>query len=399
VPVTNYNPPVKKSCWRLFAAGSIIAAGFCFVTGMYVFTLNDKSASEKDFIEYWAAGQQLIHGANPYDAEATLRLERNVGLARSKPKITFSPPVAFFLVLPLGLVSAKTALIVWSLALLGGLSASIWLLWLINGRANSRLHLIGWIFAPALACLAVGQLSIFCLLGIVVFLYLHKSCPFLAGVALLPCAMKPQLFVPFTIALLLWVVSRKEYRLLAGISAALAASCALTLYFDPHVWLQYQQMMRTGEALNVYSPTLSATLRLLVDRNAMWPQFALEIFGCSWTIWYFWTRRTHWNWMDQGMLLLLVSVSCAPYGWFFDEAVLLPAVLAGLYRALDSGRSLLPLGLIAGIALIEVYGNVQITSPFYVWTAPAWLGWYIYANGKRGTPTIERVPGLSRQRR
>jgi hypothetical protein len=93
--------------------------------------------------------------------------------------------------------------------------------------------------------------------------------------------------------------------------------------------------------------------------------------------------------MDQGMLLLLVSVSCAPYAWFFDEAVLLPAVLAGLYRAVDSGRSLLPLGLIAGIALIEIYGNVQITSLFYVWTAPAWLGWYIYANGKRSTPAIE----------
>ena len=380
---------MKKSRWRFFAAGCIIAVGFCFVTGMYLFTLSDKSASEKDFIEYWAVGQQLIHGANPYDAAATLRLERNVGLDRSQPKITFSPPVTFFLLLPLGLLSAKTGLILWSLALLGGLSASIWLLWVINGRPNSRLHLFGWIFPPALACLAVGQLSIFFLLGIALFLYLHESHPFLAGMALLPCAMKPHLFVPFTIALLLWVVSRKAYRLLAGISAALVAGCALTFCFDPHVWLQYEQMMSTGKALNVYAPTLSATLRALIDRNAVWPQFVLEVFGCSWTLWYFWTRRTHWNWMDQGMLLLLVSVSCAPYAWFFDEAVLLPAVLAGLYRAVDSGRSLLPLGLIAGIALIEVYGNVQITSLFYVWTAPAWLGWYIYANGKRSTPAIE----------
>jgi hypothetical protein len=358
---------------------------------MYVFTLTDKMASEKDFIEYWGAGQQLIHGANPYDANAILRLERNVGLNRSKPKITFSPPV-FFFVLPLGLVSAKTGHILWSVALLGGLSAAIWLLWLINGRPNSSLHLVGWIFAPALACLSVGQLSIFFLLGISIFLYLHETHPFLAGIALLPCAMKPHLFLPLTIALLLWVVSRKGYWLLAGISAALAVSCAITLCFDPHVWLQYQQMMSRGEAFNVYSPNLSATLRVfgrLIDSNAVWPQFVLEGIACSWTFWYFWTRRTHWVWMDQGMLLLIVSVTCAPYAWFFDEAVLLPAVLAGLYRAVDSGRSLLPLGLIAGIALIEVYGNVQIRSPFYVWTAPAWLGWYIYASGERSTPAIE----------
>ena len=42
------------------------------------------------------------------------------------------------------------------------------------------------------------------------------------------------------------------------------------------------------------------------------------------------------------MLLLLVSVMCRPYGWFFDETVLLPAVMTGVFRAKESGRSLIP---------------------------------------------------------
>jgi hypothetical protein len=88
--------------------------------------------------------------------------------------------------------------------------------------------------------------------------------------------------------------------------------------------------------------------------------------------------------MDQGMLLLLVSALCSPFGWITDEAILLPAVLVGLYRAVESRRSLLPLLLIAGTALIEVMAGTQITTPYYLWTTPAWLIWYLYATGKIG---------------
>jgi len=119
--------------------------------------------------------------------------------------------------------------------------------------------------------------------------------------------------------------------------------------------------------------------RYLVDRNAVWLQFLPEGGGCVWAIWYFWTRSSRWKWTDQGLLVLLVSMACTPYAWFSDEAMLLPAVLAALYRVVDTGRSVLPLGLIAGIALIEVLASVKITSPFYLWTVPAWLGWYLYA--------------------
>jgi hypothetical protein len=379
---------MKRNPWRVLAAAAIVAAGVCFVTGVYVAGLSDKSATERDFIQYWAAGQQLVHGANPYDIAAILRIERAAGLDGNQPKVTFSPPVAFFLFLPLGFVSAKTGLILWLLALLGCLSLAIWILWILNGRPDSRYHLLGYAFAPALCCLMAGQLSIFLLLGVVLFLYLRVSHPWLAGAALLPCALKPHLFLPCAIVLLLWVVSRKAYRLLGGFSAALLASCALTLCFDIHAWPQYAQMMRTTRVLDVFIPTLSVAFRFLVNRNAVGLQFIPEAAGCIWAIWYFWTRRNRWDWMDQGLLLLLVSVACAPYAFFFDETILLPAVLVALYRAAQSGRSLLPLAIIAGAALIEVLAVVQITSPFYLWTAPAWLAWYLYATRSIPAKTI-----------
>jgi hypothetical protein len=208
--------PRKTSALRIVAASCIVVAGFCLVVGILFFGLSDKSAANRDFIEYWAAGQQIIHGANPYDGAAILRLERAQEFDGNKAKITFSPPVAFFLVLPLGFVSAKAGVILWTLALLASLAISIWILWILNGRPSSRLHLLGYLFAPVLACLMAGQLGTFLLLAVVLFLYFHQSQPYLAGAALLPCALKPHLFLPFAIVLLLWAIDRKADRILAG---------------------------------------------------------------------------------------------------------------------------------------------------------------------------------------
>jgi hypothetical protein len=145
-------------------------------------------------------------------------------------------------------------------------------------------------------------------------------------------------------------------------------------------------MIHAGGALNEAVPALSVSFRFLIDRNALWLQFLPQAAVCLWVLWYFFTRRDRWDWMDHGLLVLLVSCMCAPYSWFTDEAVLLPAVLFGLYRAVEAGRSLLPLACIAGAALIEVLVNVPLTSTHFMWTTPAWLAWYLYATGRIAAP-------------
>jgi hypothetical protein len=35
---------------------------------------------------------------------------------------------------------------------------------------------------------------------------------------------------------------------------------------------------------------------------------------------------------------------------------------------------------------------VQITSPFYIWTTPAWLAWYLYATRKNLEPAVDSGP-------
>lgn len=375
----------ETSPLRIFAAACMIAVGFCFVAGFYYFSVSEKAAANKDFIAYWAAGRQLAHGANPYDDAAVLHLEQAVGLEGNTAVIMRNPPIAFFLALPLGFIGAKAGFILWSLVLLGSLSLANWMIWIVNGSPDSRLHLLGYLFAPALACQMAGQLGTFLLLGVVLFLWLHKNHPYLAGASLVLCALKPHLFLPFFLVLTLWSVYRREFRIFVGFTISLLAVCALSFFLDIHAWSQYSQMIRTAEIENEFVPTLSMVVRLLLNQKAAWLQFLPEVCGCIWAGWYFGSRRDRWNWMEQGLLLLLISAMCSPYAWFSDETMLLPAVMAGLFRAVKLGRSVLPLVLFAGAAFFEIHQQIKMTTPYYLWTVPAWLAWYLYASTPKRT--------------
>ncbi len=65
----------KSNFWRKVAAGCIVAAGVCLITALYVFGLNNETATDRDYIQYWSSGQLLDRGANPI-ALAILCLDR-----------------------------------------------------------------------------------------------------------------------------------------------------------------------------------------------------------------------------------------------------------------------------------------------------------------------------------
>ena len=373
------NRATKPSRGRQLAAACIVAAGFCFLAAIYSVSLTDANAARRDFIGYWAAARQMVHGADPYNADAVLRLEKSVGLGQLQIKLTPSPPAGLALILPIGCMSAKNGLVFWMMLQLACLAGSIGILWLLLGKPATRLHLFGFLFAPALACIMAGQVGVLCLFGITLFLFLHKSRPFFAGAALLPCSLKPHLFLPVILVLLLWVIAEKAYRLIAGFLVTLAASDAIVTFYDRDVWSQYLAMLRAGGLHGRFAPTLSAYLRWDIHPQAGWLEYLLTAIACVWAVWYFWRRRRQWRWTNEGMLILLVAIACAPYAWITDEAILLPAVLLAVFHALASRRSLLPIALFAAVALIELFCDVRITSWYYTWTAPAWLLWFLYA--------------------
>lgn len=366
---------MKGKTAKVIAAICLIA----FTVGMLAVLVNSMNLGNSDFIAFWAAGKQLVHHRSPYDATALLRMQRQEGLTGS-PNVSLDMPSAFFLVLPLGLAGPKAGAVLWLSAFMLSLVLSIRLLYILHGRPENGLHMLCYLFSPWYVCLMAAQLGPFLLLGIVLFLYFHESRPFWAGFSLLLCAIKPHLFLPFAIVLLAWILYRRAFPILAGFAVSLTASCTLSYFFDPHAWSEYSSLMRTNPGLlTAFVPTLSVLLRFAVDRNAMWVQYVPAMAACTWGLWYFWSRRATWSWLHHGSLLLLVSVLCAPHGWIFDEVVLLPAILAGLYAAEDSRLLQIVLLIMSGFVVIEFLKGAKPVSPYYLWTAPAWFAWYLVA--------------------
>jgi hypothetical protein len=91
--------------------------------------------------------------------------------------------------------------------------------------------------------------------------------------------------------------------------------------------------------------------------------------------------------MKDGSLLMLVSIIVAPYCWIIDESLAIPALLQGAY--LTRFRPLLAVLALASVVIeAELMSGCKLFSNSYIWTAPAWLVWYLCATWNRGMQTM-----------
>jgi len=290
----------------------------------------------------------------------------------------WNPPSALPLVLPLGFFTPKAGQLLWFALSVACLVISVAMIWNMYGRRKRELNLLGYTFAPALVCLLAGQISLFVLLGIVLFFYFHRFKPFFAGLSLWLCVLKPHLFLPFGIVLVIWIMITRSYRILIGVFSTLVISIWIALHYDPSVFSHYTQMAHSAK-MEETIPCISITLRRMIYPHSVWIQYVPATLGCVWAIGYFRLRRDRWNWLEHGPLLLLVSVLVAPYAWLLDQSVLMLPLLQAAY--LTSSRYRL-LGFPLAGAFIEIgalWGKEVLHSGYFLWTTPVWLIWYLCA--------------------
>ena len=366
------------------AAGLALAVTILFI---FAVPVAGKLAASRDFVSYWATGRLLVHHGNPYDRDAISALEHSAGLDARAVLIMRNPPWALPIAYPLGFLGLRIAAILWTLLLLACLLISVRMVHELHGSPPNRIHWLGFAFTPAIICLTMGQTSLFALLGLILFLRFHRCHPFNAGAALWLCALKPHLFLPFAAVLAVWIVVSRSYKLLAGFVSALALTSAAAFLIDPTAWPDYARMMRSPAVENQFIPCLADAMRHWLPPHAAWLQYLPAALACLWALAYFWRRRAHWDWFTGSSPLILVSLLAAPYCWFYDQGLAIPALLDGAY-ATRSRKLLAILALLIVAADIEIC-FVKVTSALYLWTAPAWLVWYLFA---RATAAKELAP-------
>ena len=359
-----------------------------------------------DFVEYWAAAALTLDGRNPYDPALLLPLQKAAGRDTDEAVMMWNPPWSLAVVLPLGLMPARVAQLLWLLANLAAVGYCGDRLWLLLGGDRSR-RWAGWAvavaFLPTLFALQSGQIGPLLLLGAVLFLACERrGWPVLAGAATVLLAVKPHLAYLVWLAILCDAVARRRFGVIVGGLLVGTAATLIPLAFNPQVLNQYADALANRPPQQWVSPTLGTVLRLWLGEDRFRLQFVPVAVGLAWFAWHWRRTAARWDWCEQVPLLLLVSFVTAPYGaWPFDMVLLLPAVVGLVVRggsvgdgqprpvahaSGSDGRFVLAalLAINLGCLALNLRG---VTSFWFIWVSPAVLAVYALARRPRASPS------------
>jgi len=363
------------------------------------------NVSERDSVAYWAAGRLLLHHQNPYQAGVVLKLEQQQGYQAARPLVFRTPPWSLFMTLPLGTMGAFWAWILWIALLMSSLLLVMRLCWKMYGHtrlSQTLFWIVGYSFAPIPACLVAGQMGIILLLGLTLFLWLEADHPLLSGAALLLPFAKPHLLSLFWLALFVWIVRQKRYQVAVGFALAFLAATGFALMFDPGIFHHYREMLDQAAIGSEFIPALSGVLRLLFFRRFFWMQFVPMAVGLAWCVRFCYLNRDHWNWRDQGLAVMVVSVLTTPYSWMTDEVVLVPAILQAVVGIASSRdkmgwktRAALTLfACLNALLLLILSAKVPFSTGIYFWSSLVWFAFYVYGRryAARHSGTTDESP-------
>jgi glycosyl transferase family 87 len=335
-----------------------------------------------DFNEYWASARLFVTGGNPYSRAEMLAIQRGIGWDKPEPIMMFNPPWVLPLTAPLAAGSFRTAQICWFLLSAAFVFVSAELLWrLYGGRPDQRV--IAWgcaaLFIPNPVTLRMGQFSPTILFGLTLFLVcMRKQWLWLAGVSLFVLGIKPHLLIPVGLAVVFWVVREKRWQIIGGAILAVTIATFTAWLINPAALSGYVDLWKNDPPAEFVSG-FGGILRLIFGFERTWFQFVPAVFGLVWILLRWRRYRMRWDWVEQMPSLLLGSLICAPYGWTFDEVVLLIAIMHGAVSMAKHPRPIILAAFASANLVLVAMVFAQFSDHWFVWTSPLWAVLYAAA--------------------
>jgi hypothetical protein len=340
-----------------------------------------------DFVEYWSAGRLNLTGGNPYDPEQLTPIQLQTGRINGIPIMMWNPPWTLTLVMPLSWLPYSIARLLWFLLHIVILFLCLTYAWsLFGGDPDYKWvsWLVGFSFGPLLHVLRAGQIGLFLLLAVVGFFYFHeRGKEGWAGASLVLLTIKPHVLYLFLLAVFLWSVDRRKWKVILGGAVAFLLLLGTAWGINPALLRQYYYATTHYPPEQWATPTLGAVLRLLFGVEHFWLQFVPSGLGALWLFFYWQQHREHWCWQKQLPLVILVSTMTAAYGWTFDHTAsilaIVPVAILVLREDWQTGK-LAKIGLLlAYVAFAGVAMFSSLEQQWYWWMAPFLLIWYLVA--------------------
>jgi hypothetical protein len=347
--------------------------------GLVVLPWSNGPIGKGDFVGYWSASRLLIEGRDPYDADALRTTQQQVYPERGYLVYTWNPPWLLVLLLPFAALPFQTATQLWLLSNTAVLlTASLWL-WRLYAPDDRRgfwlAGLAGVLLPSSLAAIGAGQIVPWVLLASIAVLTWQQQNRYLgwAGTALSIMLLKPQ--VTFLAAALgAWHgLLRRQWPVFAGGAISVLGLLAGATVLYP-MWLSSYTQNLTDRGLALWqTPTLGGLVLLV------WPVSWLRYVGLIVLVAVpLLDRRqtiTH-----RVTVPLAFGVALAPFGWSFDQILLLPMMLQLIAWNRRLKHRWLSVGLILLYAIPFAMRLAQVDEFEYVWVPWLTLGLYWIAS-------------------
>lgn len=354
---------VRSILWRLVAA-------LVVTLGLWVFWFEAQLPS--DFVAYYAGGLALQQGHSPYDIEMLRSLGRSVA-PYSYPVPLFNPPFSVGVLWILSLMPPQLCLLViTTLSILCALCTP-----LIVGRTASRrtgffLSAAAITFIPVLVCIRMGQITlILTMLAFLATKALQANRPTLAGLCLSPLLIKGGPFFVVLAVLGALGVSRSPLRFsVAALWVPVLSTCLLlsTGHFD---WHNYSGLIEIANQRIPFS--ITGILQALHFHFFGTPFQELRIIVpaiASAALLYLAWRRKVALLSTRGFLVICATSICfAPFCYLFDLVVVLPILVASLFRLIETKRGVLLGGCVFIVQYLDPLFGAR--GDFIIWSVLA----------------------------
>jgi hypothetical protein len=351
-----------------------------------------------DFRPYWSSTFLLAHGQDFSDPIKMYSIEQTLtGWTESYVMYAWFAPTGNVILLPFTLFSFPLATYYWLLTNLVVVFVSVLLIW-----SHSKIRL--WIplvasfgFSMTLLSLINGQVNTVVVLGLALFLYFKElRRDYVAGVSLVLTTVKPHLVILTLPLLLLDILRRKQWRVLAGFTGALLACMLVLFIFNPAWPVSFWHLVDNGMSTIRETPTLSGLSVVVGEyRLGKW----IWVIGLFLAIAIWWQRGKEW---DQRTLIdvsILTGIIASPIGWSYDQVMLLFPLLRVLEWVANgtlAKRDAVALALVMVIAnAITIYERILTPSDvWFFWVPLVAMGIYLFA-WRRRQVNLLRNPTLS----
>lgn len=317
---------------------ALLIAVSCAALAAVGFALSGWPASRflhGDYIQYWLASRALLEGWDPYDPAVWRAMhERVVGSDFFiVPGAGFSYPLTTAVAaLPFAIFGVAQSAPLWFVAQTGSAIAGLVTLQrrILDRWTGSRLALLlglGALIQPVYVLAGEGNIARF-LPGILSFglALLVSGSPLAGGAVLGLLVLKPQLFLVFGPAVLLFVTPSSRARIAGGAAATVATLLFISVVLRPS-WIQ------AWVTQSIHVQGVYGRVNLWGDLGSGWVAWVVATASVIGLLGWWLVRRPPF--LTATAAALALSLYVAPYANDYDQAVLL--VCLGAYLAAIDG--------------------------------------------------------------